>query len=93
MTVGAELDGWMARITRISYSYDQMKTSAVGYDVSKYTHPVVLIPGISHASFLSGVPPEVVRKTDLRATVPPSEAIRQVSDATAAFLTISKTGA
>ncbi len=88
LTVGAELDGWLARITRIAYSYDQMKSSIKGYATSKYSHPVVLIPGMGHASFLSGIPPPTVQKTDLRATISPSEAVRQVSDVTAAFLTI-----
>ena len=65
-----------------------MKSSKVGYKTSKYSHPVVLIPGMGHASFLSGIPPPTVQKTDLRATISPSEAVRQVSDVTAAFLTI-----
>lgn len=60
MTVGAELDGWMARISRIALSYDQMVSSSIGYENSKYTYPVVVIPGISHASFLSGIPPPTV---------------------------------
>jgi hypothetical protein len=69
MTVGAQYDGWMARITRIAEAYDQMKSSSIGFDTSRYTYPVVLIPGISHASFLTGVPPAKVQETDLRATV------------------------
>jgi len=47
-------------MTRIAESYDQMKSSSIGFDTSRYTYPVVLIPGISHASFLSGVPPTKV---------------------------------
>jgi hypothetical protein len=30
LTVGAEMDGWMARITRIAKSYDRMKASSLG---------------------------------------------------------------
>ena len=78
LTVGAELDGWMARITRIAEAYDQMKSSSVGYDTAKLTHPVVLVPGLNHASFLTGTPPSAVQETDLRAEIPIEEAIKQV---------------
>jgi predicted esterase len=66
MTVGAQFDGWMARVTRIAIAYDQMKSSSIGYENSKYSYPVILIPGANHASFLSGDPPQVVKETDLR---------------------------
>jgi hypothetical protein len=92
LTVGAELDGWMARITRIAEAYDKMKTSTVGYENSKYSHPVVLIPGMNHASFLSGTPPSAVQETDLRANISIDEAIRWVSNASSAFLTITRLG-
>jgi hypothetical protein len=39
----------MARITRISESFDQMKSSSLGYDISKYRYPVVVVPGLNHA--------------------------------------------
>ena len=92
LTVGAELDGWMARITRIALSYDQMVSSATGYASSKYTHPVVVIPGMNHASFLTGTPPSAVRETDLRATISIDDAIEEVSKITSAFLTITRLG-
>lgn len=57
LTVGAEMDGGPARITRIALSYDQMKSTKAGYEAAKYTYPVVLIPGINQASFLTGAPP------------------------------------
>lgn len=60
LTVGAQYDGWMARITRIAEAYDQMKSSDVGFENSKYSYPVVVIPGADHASFLSGIPPAKV---------------------------------
>jgi hypothetical protein len=47
-----------------------MKSSDIGFENSKYSYPVVVIPGADHASFLSGIPPTTVQKTDLRATVP-----------------------
>jgi len=46
-----------------------MKSSSVDYNISKYTHPVVVIQGLNHASFLSGIPPSAVQETDLRATI------------------------
>lgn len=92
LTVGAEFDGWMARITRIAQSFDQMKASSIGYKKSKYSYPVVLIPGSSHASFLMGVPPAEVQRTDLRATISNEEAIEKTSDAVSAFFTITRFG-
>mmetsp|Transcript_11799 Transcript_11799/g.19923 ORF Transcript_11799/g.19923 Transcript_11799/m.19923 type:complete len:221 (+) Transcript_11799:405-1067(+) len=89
MTVGGELDGWMARITRIALSYDQMRSHDYGSSgLSNYTFPVVLIPGLNHASFLSGIPPSKVQETDLRAEISIEEAIDQISDCVSAFLTI-----
>jgi len=92
LTVGAELDGWMARITRIAEAYDHMKSSSVGFEKSKYSHPVVLIPGMNHASFLSGTPPSAVQETDLRAFISLDQAINNISDASSAFLTITRLG-
>jgi hypothetical protein len=56
--------------------------------LSNYTYPVVVIPGLNHASFLSGVPPSKVKETDIRAEIPIGEAIDSISDAASAFLTI-----
>lgn len=92
LTVGAELDGWMARITRIAESYDQMKNSSIGFENSRYSHPVVLIPGMNHASFLSGIPPSAVQETDLRAFISIDEAVEWVANASSAFLTITRLG-
>jgi len=92
LTVGAELDGWMARITRIAEAYDHMKSSSVGFEKSKYSHPVVVIPGLNHASFLSGTPPSAVQETDLRAFISLEQAINNISDASSAFLTITRLG-
>ena len=61
LTVGAEFDGWMARITRMAEAYDEMTSSKLGYDKSKYSYPVVVLPGLGHASFLSGTPPPTVQ--------------------------------
>lgn len=75
LTVGGEMDGWMARITRIAQAYDQMKNSSIGFDKSKYSYPVVIIEGLNHASFLSGIPPSAVQNKDLRAFISIEEAI------------------
>lgn len=68
LTVGAQYDGWMARITRIAQAFDQMISSPI--EDAMFTYPVVMIPGADHASFLTGIPPPKVQETDLRATAP-----------------------
>jgi hypothetical protein len=75
LTLGAELDGGLARIIRIAESYDQMKSSSVDPAVAKYTYPVVVIPGMNHASFLSGIPPAAVQTSDLRSLISVKSAI------------------
>lgn len=70
MTVGAQYDGWMARVTRIAQSYDQMLSSSIGLEKAKYSYPVVVVPGADHASFMAGIPPSKVQTTDLRANAP-----------------------
>merc|ERR1712166_320052 len=92
LTIGAEFDGWMARITRIAESFDQMKSSKLGYDKSKYSYPVVVLPGLGHASFLSGIPPPTVQKTDLRATVSEAHAIDEIANVISAFFTFTLEG-
>ena len=57
LTLGAEKDTGNARITRIAESFDQMKTSSIGYSKSKYSYPVVELFGLGSASFISGTPP------------------------------------
>lgn len=60
LTIGAEFDGWMGRITRIARSYDLMQGSSIGLEKSRYRYPVVMVPGLDHAAFLNGtVPPTV----------------------------------
>jgi len=59
---------------------------------SKYDYPVVLIPGISHASFLSGTPPSAVQNTDIRATVSNQEAVDQVSNVVSSFFNMVQNG-
>jgi hypothetical protein len=86
LTVGAELDGGLARIIRIAESFDQMTSSSIGLDVSRYTYPVVVIPGMNHASFLSGIPPKAVQTSDLRSLISVKSAIDQISSVVAAFI-------
>lgn len=92
LTVGAEFDGWMARITRIAQSYDQMLSSSLDKTEARYRYPVVLIEGLNHASFLSGIPPSAVQTTDLRATISLEEAVDKISDAVSSFIVVTKEG-
>lgn len=92
LTLGAEFDGWMARITRMAEAYDEMTSSSIGIEKSKYSYPVVVLPGLGHASFLSGIPPPTVQKTDLRATVSEAEAIDQIANVVSAFFTVTIEG-
>ena len=77
----------MARVTRIARCWDEMKSSALGHD-ARYRYPVTVIPGLNHASFLSGTAPPTVQKTDLRATISLKKAISDISDVVSAFLIV-----
>jgi hypothetical protein len=90
MTVGAQYDGWMARITRIAQSFDQMMSSPI--EDSMLTYPVVMIPGADHASFLTGIRPSKVQENDLRATAPFTEIKEQIADVVSAFITYTRLG-
>lgn len=92
LTVGAEYDGWLASVTRISLSFDQMLSSHEGYSKSKYTYTTVVLPGLSHASFLSGSTPAKVQETDLRATTSINNAIKLNSQIVSAFFEITANG-
>jgi hypothetical protein len=81
----------MARITRMAFAYDQMKNSSMGAS-AKLSHPVVVIPGANHASFLTGEPPHIIKKKDLRPTAPFEQIKSQMSDVTAAFITVTRLG-
>lgn len=59
---------------------------------AKYDYPVVVIPGISHASFLSGVPPSAVQNTDIRATVSNEDAVVEVSNVVSSFFKMVQNG-
>ena len=90
--MGGEYDGWAASVSRISLSYDQMVSSKEGYSKSKYTYPVVTLPGVNHASFLSGVTPPTVQESDLRATSSLKNAIKLNSEIVSAFFEITING-
>jgi hypothetical protein len=67
--------------------------STKSYAETKYSYPVVMVPGISHASFLTNAEvPSAVQNTDLRATVSNDEAVEKVSDVVSSFLKITRWG-
>jgi hypothetical protein len=92
LTVGGEFDGWMARITRMAQAYDQMLSSSLGATEARYRYPVVNIEGLNHATFLSGIPPPTVQKTDLRASISLEDAIDKISDAVSSFIIVTQEG-
>lgn len=92
LTVGAEYDGWLARITRIAQSYDQMTGTSMNKTLAKYRYPVVVIPGLNHASFLASIPPSKVQETDLRAIITIDQAIEMISETVSSFLIVTKEG-
>lgn len=90
LTVGAEFDGWMARITRISESYYYMKHSSLNETAALERYPVVVIPGCNHASFLSGIAPSKVQETDLRAFRPFDDLVTDIVEVTSTFITVTR---
>lgn len=79
MTVGAELDGGAGRITRTAQSFDSMNNSEIDPKEARYTYPVVVIEGMNHADFLSGSPPDAVKKMDIRSMISTEESIDHIS--------------
>lgn len=69
-----------------------MLSSDIGLDKARYQYPVVVIPGMNHASFLGGDPPAAVKMMDLRSEISPGRAIDMISDVTAAFITLTRQG-
>lgn len=92
LTVGAALDGSVARITRIAESYDKLKDAESRFAAVKYRFPVVVISGINLSSFMSGMPPEDIQKTDLRAEKAQSEAIEEISSIVSSFIIVTREG-
>lgn len=55
LTLGGEMDG-LTRVTRIAKSWTELQTR-IGTDGedAKFEYPVVVLPGVSHSQFCSGV--------------------------------------
>jgi len=58
----------------------------------KYRHPVVVIPGINLSSFMSGIPPEDIQKTDLRAEKSQTKAIGEITNIVSSFINVTREG-
>jgi len=52
----------------------------------------VVISGINLSSFMSGMPPEGIQKTDLRAEKSQSEAIEEISSIVSSFIIVTREG-
>ena len=82
LTLAGTKDGLM-RITRAAESYwHQIKNIE---DAQAGMFPVVAVEGASHLSFMSGKPPHLLAKKDLRAQIPESEAHTLFAEAIAEF--------
>jgi hypothetical protein len=77
LMVGGEKDG-LTRISRMAESYHVYKGRA-GF-------PVVVLPGVNHAVFLTGRPPLRVRRHDLKAEVSGNEAREAVAGVVGDFV-------
>jgi hypothetical protein len=78
LTLGGELDG-LCRVTRMAEARYHTVDPASRF-------PVLVLSGLNHMSFASGVPPTFVRDNDLRAEVNDTVAHQRVVQATASFL-------
>jgi len=66
LTVGGTKDGLM-RISRIAESFWHSHVNI--NSTQKELFPVMALEGVSHAQFMSGVPPSAVKKRDLKPDV------------------------
>ena len=83
LTLGGTKDG-LLRVTRVAEAYYHQIENI---DKSqKDMFPVVTIPGGSHMSFMSGVPPKAVYKDDLNADISEAEAHKFVAEQITSFI-------
>lgn len=66
LTIGGTKDGLM-RISRMAESFWHSHINIES--AQKDLFPVIAFDGVSHAQFMSGVPPSAVKKRDLRPEV------------------------
>jgi hypothetical protein len=83
LTIGGTKDGLM-RISRVAesfwHSHDNITPS------QKDLFPVVALEGVSHAQFMSGVPPSAVKNRDLKPDVTEAQAHQMVATSMVEFI-------
>lgn len=71
LTLGGTKDG-LLRVTRVAEAYYHQIENIVSSQKDMF--PVVTVPGGSHMSFMSGVPPKAVYKSDLNPEISEKDA-------------------
>jgi hypothetical protein len=85
LQVGGELDGGAGRVARMAEQFHAYFPG--GYDAAQaQKNPVVVVPGMSHAQFLSGPAPAEVVKSDLIPDITTVEAHKQLATVMGAFI-------
>lgn len=85
-TILGDRDG-LVRLSHIATRRRQHLQSANANTSTEASRtPLVILPGVSHASFAAGAMTGFVRARDLAATIPPASAAASIAGATAAFL-------
>lgn len=80
LTIGGEKDG-VLQITRMAEAYYFIEN---GNYSAKF--PLVILPGVSHAQFSSGPPPQKVLEEDLKPEVTDAEAHRMIANVTIDYM-------
>jgi len=85
LQVGGELDGGAGRVARMAEQFHAYYPA--GFDAQQaQANPVVVVPGMSHAQFLSGPAPAEVVKSDLIPDITTVEAHQHLATVMGAFI-------
>lgn len=85
LTLSGELDG-LCRITRILETFEELGTDVAKDKNSIYRTPVIIMPGVNHAQFASGLMPSTVVAYDLVPDVSNATAYDAIANYTNAFI-------
>jgi hypothetical protein len=90
ITVGAELDGGLARVGKLSFFFEgfQALVEKIGEEAALFTKPVMVIPKIDHSDFDGS---EFHVKGDLPSEVTPEEAQTLISESVSTWINMRTT--